>query len=646
MREIWQRRFSTSATALWLLWMLSRATRRLIEYFPQPGEPLNSDAMWAYLPSAAKLLAAPWQFLLSDPNSYHVAPLGYVWPAMWGADPVRIQLANSALFLLAIVLMWHLARRLGGWVAAATATYLLVSHPTLAFYIPQVLTESLYLFGFLLFLYGCVSYGLDSKRQTRWLVCMGAGLCITLLTRPVLQLMAVAVLLGLLAIQAGGRQRGTEARLALATRTKPVLLALIAALAIPAAVVVKNGLCFQVWGLSSGAGTGLYYGVSPFKLGLEPVFTGFSYDAREIPRTVMPESDGNPLMRDSDEVNKRVAISIVRNTSLADNAYFLAFKLKSWLLYSPPEVRNEPSLRPFRLREWAAISVALLAALARRGLGMPARLSRPRKTMIVLVAALGAVTCAQLVPLLYNDRYNIYFLEPSLILLAGIAISTLIPQLKQPHTLETLITDAAIAVVSLTLVLSIPKPLVKYAQRHEYWGLDANRLGPTSTLLPAHAMSSPAASGARQSSDGFVTDSEMTTLHIPLAMPAQGLPGQYTDAVWRVRLAIQPPRRTPACRKVHLQVTQAATQATDRRLDDLLVHLDGKMHSYAYSGNGRLRPNGPGALELTLNCPARTVIRWGSAELLAITMPQAARALIENGTPINPYLRDGTVTRD
>ena len=75
MREIWQRRFSTSATALWLLWMLSRATRRLIEYFPKPGEPLNSDAMWAYLPSAAKLLAAPWQFLLSGPSSFHVAPL-------------------------------------------------------------------------------------------------------------------------------------------------------------------------------------------------------------------------------------------------------------------------------------------------------------------------------------------------------------------------------------------------------------------------------------------------------------------------------------------------------------------------------------------------------------------------------------------
>ena len=91
---------NSSAARIWLtvgliLPLAWLAITRLAQAFPPLGE-LNADARVSYLPSARKLLDHPWHFLTADPASYHVAPLGYVWPALWGADQTTIQLANCA----------------------------------------------------------------------------------------------------------------------------------------------------------------------------------------------------------------------------------------------------------------------------------------------------------------------------------------------------------------------------------------------------------------------------------------------------------------------------------------------------------------------------------------------------------------------
>ena len=130
-----------------LLALLGLAFQRLGQAYPSLDAPLNSDAFWTYLPNARKLLQAPWSFLTTDPASYHVAPLGYMWPALLGANQALIQTANAALFLISCVLMWDFMRRLGGSLAAFVTTGLLIAHPNLMKHAPQVLTESIYLFG-------------------------------------------------------------------------------------------------------------------------------------------------------------------------------------------------------------------------------------------------------------------------------------------------------------------------------------------------------------------------------------------------------------------------------------------------------------------------------------------------------------------
>ena len=40
---------------------------------------------------------------------------------------------------------------------------------------------------------------------------------------------------------------------------------------------------------------------------------------------------------------------------------------------------------------------------------------------------------------------------------------------------------------------------------------------------------------------------------------------------------------------------------------------------------------------ITFSCPPGTLVSWEGAELLRSTLPDAARALVQQGIPINPY---------
>ena len=215
-----------------LLALLAVAVQRLRQAYPPLEAPLNSDAFWTYLPNARKLLQAPWTFLTTDPASYHVAPLAYVWPALLGADQALIQLANGGLFLASCVLLWDLVRRLGGMLAAFVATGMLVGHPDVIKHAPLVLTESIYLFGMMLGLYGALRASLaPAGARSGWLGLLALGLTTTLLSRPVLQYMALAALL-LLFVAAHLRLRWLPLDRVLA---RGLFYALAAALVLPLA---------------------------------------------------------------------------------------------------------------------------------------------------------------------------------------------------------------------------------------------------------------------------------------------------------------------------------------------------------------------------------------------------------------------------
>ncbi len=444
-------RFTPSPSVLWLGFILLVATQRLVRKFPAPDAPLNSDAQWSYLPYARRLLDHPWQFLTTDPASHMVAPLGYVWPALWGADHVRIQIANCILFLLCVLMLWRCATRLAGVWAGVTATALLVGHPGLINYVPQVLTESIYLFGIMLLLLGMIEYLTDSRHRHRYLWLASVGLSITLLSRPVLQVLTIGTLI--LAVASVLYLRRSTTVPALSTlRTlihAQLCWGLAFALLLPLAVAIKNGLSFDVWSISTGAGSGLLYGVSPFKMGMEPVYSGFHYDAVITPFTVDPKVEGNPLTKLADNINTQVAVELIKQTTFADNISFFAFKLKAWLLYSTPELTIRPSQRAVRWFEWLSIASAAavlvwrcrprdaksawsLAKLQLPGARVMAQIKLA--TMAILLGLVLAMAL-QLAPVLYNERYNNYFLEPWLIVLSGVSVGILLhpPVARSPR---------------------------------------------------------------------------------------------------------------------------------------------------------------------------------------------------------------------
>ncbi|WP_289241676.1 hypothetical protein [Delftia sp.] len=434
-------------TAAWLAWILHAATKQLIRYFPPADAEINGDANWTYLPNARRLLEDPWTFLTTDPASYYVAPLGYVWAAVWGADHARIELANSILFLACVLMMWRCATRLGGLWAGVIATSLLVYYPDLMSFIPQVLTETIYLFGLMLCMTAGIEYALGGPRPRMLLGVFALGLTITLLSRPVLQIFTLAALIAALVLTAYATWRGPALGNTLCCLSRVIdrrlCAALLAAILLPAAVIIKNGTCFGVWALGTGAGSGLLYGVSPTKMGLEPIYSGFGYDASLVPQIASDMATANPLAYESDRINARVGLEIIRNTSLADNAVFFAHKIKAWLIYSTPELQFLRKLRALRVFEWlaigfAAISLALQAR--RRPKGERLRLPGPpghepeRLTILLTLLLLVLAMAAQLAPVLYNTRYNLFFLEPWLMLLCGVACAIL---LQKPAALAT-----------------------------------------------------------------------------------------------------------------------------------------------------------------------------------------------------------------
>ena len=646
----------------WLAFLLVAATKRLIRLFPAPDAELNGDAFWTYLPNARKLLEHPWAFLTNDPASYHVAPLGYIWPALWGAHPALIQLANCMLFLASILLLWRAATRLGGMWAGIVSTALMVFHPDLTSYIPQVLTESIFLFGLLLFTTATIEYALDKTRPRLSLGLAALGLTITLLSRPVLQLFVLAALMAGLFFWALSAWRpphpGTTRAALSQALNRGVCLALLAAIFLPAAVIVKNGLSFNLWGMGTGAGSGLYYGVSPFKMGLEPVYSGFKYDAGITPLTVAPETKGHPLILESDRINGRVALDIVKNTSVQDNVGFFAKKLKAWFFYSTPELSMSSKLRGIRTFEWLVIGLATLALAARfirrqkiAGLCLPGTPGMDQQKLTLLIVILLGVSGMglQLAPVLYNTRYNTFFMEPWLVLLAGVGTAILLqrpesgifaawPATRKLHWLGTR--------VAIVLVLAwVPVALTKYSLRHETWGMDPYRPGPVEVTLDRAAMGTLHATNAAPHENGkWRLEANPATLHLPLQVtsPDALRPEKIKDAMWRLRIGVTPPEgEAPrACRKALVTYSRGyGPQDWYEPEPALYLHLDGAPHTYAIHGNDDLRPAGSGDLSITFHCPPGTVVQWVGAELLRSALPDAARALIHEKRPIDPYLR-------
>lgn len=632
----------------------------------------NGDAELVYLPGARKILADPLGFMASDILSYSVAPLGYIWPALWGADDFTTRLANCVLYLVCLYLVWRIASRLGGVIAGMAASLLWATTHTLLHAIPLVLTEAVFLFGFMLFIFGSVEAIASGNPKIRWFAAASAGLAITLLSRPVLQYIILGVLVLLLAGSTVLRSRAGGAacanvRLIWRRSTCAVILALV----LPLAVVIKNGVYFGNWALGTGAGAGLYYGVHPLHLGEEPYYTNFLYDVGHTASTINPQTRGN-LEVSADKWQKQIAWHFIAQTTWRDNIRFFAAKARSWLIYSPVERHFGGHWRNRRL----ALAMLILAASAaltllwmKRGRnaviqafellkppGEPTGSASDAPSGLVTAAdARGMAFCyaallllvlamvVQFLPILYNGRYNGAFLDPLFIILGSVSLGLLtrhvsIPYRKAgaPVSIDKKWLLAGLQVLVLALLVCGYYALGKSLARHERLTLDPHRLGPAEVVLDSDAFGTPATEGmAEDGPYAWRTTAWNTRLAVPLTIPEGKDLERVYEAVWRLRLQVQ--GSVPAsCRSVPASYSHPA-HASSPLPPEIFLARDGEMRTYAVSAGFGMRPKADGALILNFSCPIGTRVVWGGAELLRSTIAEASREFILFGQPFSPY---------
>lgn len=625
-----------------VLWM---AFKRLRRAYPPMEATLNSDAYWTYLPNARKLLSAPWTFLSTDPRSYDVAPLTYIWAAALGADQATIQTANGALFLIGLVLFWAFVRRLGGTLAAFISAALIVAHPDIADHAPLVLTEAPYFFGLTLTMYSALRAYTSTESPKLWHALLVVALDITLLVRPILQYLLLLSIVALTVWLIVGRARlDTERR-----RVRMFLIALLCSLVLPTLVVVKNGVYFGVWGIGTGSGTGLYYGVNPFKNGAEPVYSNFSYDAGAAPYAVDSSTGGHPLDKRSDAINRAVALELIKQTQPIDNLRFFWLKIRGWLVTSTPELAISPKLRLFRVFEWLCVGLFACMFLAksatRRPISLPGDFTTMRQKLTVYSLLLITVVlmAVQLAPILYNTRYASYAIEPWLIALTGLSLAYWIQSGPSPNGGKLYFVMTLRILVVLALVY-LAQSITAHALRREVWRIDPYRPGPTALVLPSSQFSRPQATGMNLKTDEtWEVTTEPATLEIQVDTSLHTMkPQELREAMWRLRFALAAPSddRPSRCGKIAFAV-EPHQEELNFYTPPAIIYAEptSKATTYMLSANGTWRPRGNMArFSLTFHCPAGTRVTWQGMEMRRSTLAEAARDFMLHGVPINPYL--------
>ncbi len=634
---------------LWL-WPLFGCVIGWQYIFEGLNDPIHTDALNTYLPAARALLDQGWAFLAS-PASFRVVPLGYAWPALWGADPVWIRWANCVLWAGCVFSAWRCAILLGGFRAGVVTVLLLTLHPELITYFPTELTEPIFLFGLFGWLWTLAEW-LISRNESRGLQALSAFfLTLTLLSRPVLQLLVPLLLIGTLAVAWQLRRSHGATHLMTARLCRQMALTLAASLVLPALLVLKNGFYFGLWGLGTGSGTGLYLGTHPLFQGAEPAFLGFDYDVNDL--VFMVGGDADHLSLAGDRAAKAVAFAHLSAMSLGEAMTFFARKLWWWMAHHPASLAAHGSvLRKVRLFEWLALVACashMLWVAWRSGwsdlrrripapgwpLALPTLVEGTAARQVVVLLLLfgfGGLLLAQLLPILYNSRYSSALLDPWLMLLTGFSVA----YLAHPYQLRAnlyrsrwhlSLMGRKIAANQRARVwpeaLAIPALIVlavmafNTIRRYEVVAIDVSNMPPHRQRLTLAADADVSANGMTRQPDGqwLMTESP-AALVIPVSaeqVAALKMEPPY-NALWDIRLTIRSDR-VRDCRTADVAYTRPAA-AIPGHVSRLPLRPDSHPRRYAIHANKDLRPGEAGDLRIALHCPAGTTVQWHGARLL------------------------------
>jgi hypothetical protein len=357
---------------------------------------LQLDSTNVYLPGARSLIEQGWAFF-STPESYHTAPLNFIWPALFSGELETIVTANLCLSVLILALVFYTGKLLCNRLAGLAGALLYAASPLIPPLFTSVLSEPLFLAGTMTWIFGTAHYVL---RRPVGLYIAVIGGCVTILTRPI-WLPFILVSIPLLAWK--WRTRRSE------DAWRKLLLVHGCILVAGALYGLHNQLEFGFFGIATGGGTALYLGNHPLTHGIEPGRLMLDYD---VQTTLIPWN-GEHLSIEGDRVLRAIGWSMIWDRSFIEQIQWLLYKIGAVLFFVKGDFAPDLySIRALRVFE---------CLFAIYGTGFVR--SDALRTWIA-----GAITIqvAQLAMLLYNLRYSIGSLELWLILLAGCGVARLL----------------------------------------------------------------------------------------------------------------------------------------------------------------------------------------------------------------------------
>ena len=603
-----------------------------LQIYKRFNYPIHPDATYTYLPAARALLEQGITFLLT-PESYRVVPLGYLWPALWGAEPHLIRIANGGLWLGCVLFLWHTGLLLGGIRAGLVAVALWSLHPELPQYFATELTEPIFLFGVLGWIYFSARIYLKNETNLTAISLAASTLAITLLSRPVLQLIAPLLiitftiyLLVLKKRQPVSTQKSTPA---LKAFTISLLIALI-----PSGLwLLKNGLTFGLWGLGTGSGAGLYLGTHPLFQGTEPAFLGFDYDANIIP--FLAVQDGDHLSIVGDKILRNAAVWQITSLSITDAIAFFTRKIWWWLMHHPAQIDTFGSaLRKLRVFELIATIAMAFILIREQTKKIQVKFNNyqeksKEENFFIALTAVFALMLIQLTPILYNSRYSSALLDPWLIPATAFAISHFTSTIKLDGKLKfdeiqikisTKNSRNIFGIIALSsAIFLLPSISFKAIKNIESTNIDPMHTGLTVTKVQL-GQPTKTYGMTKNGDNSWITNASPAAIQAPVTQnDVEDIKkSEVFNGLWQTDLALTPPKGQ------HCTGAEISYQTDDEYIHQiknrrsLIIEIkgNGTTEHFITGANLEMRPQQPGSLRTVVNCPTGTVVEWKGSKFM------------------------------
>lgn len=542
-------------------------------------ERLDFDAVHFYLPYAEQFLREGLSFLATEKSVYYT-PLSYLYPALLGADPLNIKLANIALSCLIVVLLYRTGSLLYSKAAGIFAAFLFALSPLISVWIPTVLTEPPYLFLLTVWLWSVSEIVVIGRKGLIPVAGIALGLAI-LARGTFIYYLYLIIIIFLIFWMIKPQQRELYRNL---------LYVHFLALLFPLLFIIKNWWLFDYPMFATGAGNALYFGSHPLTYGYVPTYFGLVYDDGSVLQGM-----ADRLSIAGDNFLKGVGFTMLAQREWADVLKSYFNKTMAFLFITKAELSDSIfNIRSLRIAEVILSAVGLFA------------LRRPLIRWLFGGALLYQIIIH--IPVNYEHRYSVGALDLWLIVFSAAGLAHLIAD-RRPLKLAVLLMLMVTAIGYGEWHRSNSPPLMPniMAVPHDViWKREGNELA----ALQGDAVVSEGEGRYRLGGD-----------YPAWYLPVRNVKEIYYGAnyVLSLTLSVQDAGAEKSCRGQVFYTRLDEAAFSESQSIFYRVPADGQRHSYHFGATLPLALTSEGDLRLSIYCPKGTMVKL---EKVFISMPQ------------------------